>query len=97
MTESYVNVTAYDQTQWVKGFIGDYKAEFGHVPYINPAPRVKVQYEMALSPEDRVQGLRRNEVYDRWYHSQFVDTDPETGSNALLFYPQPFTPGIPDY
>jgi hypothetical protein len=52
---------------------------------------------MALSPEDRVEGLRRNEVYNKWYHSQFVDTDPETCSNALLFYPQPFTPGIPDY
>jgi hypothetical protein len=97
MNESYVNVTSYDETQWAKGFIGDYKEGFGHVPYINPAPRVKIQYGMTLSPEDRAEGLRRNEVYTKWYHSQLVDANPETCSNALLFYPQPFTPGIPDY
>jgi hypothetical protein len=42
MNESYVYVTAYDQTQWAKRFIGDNKEEFGHIPYINPAPRVKI-------------------------------------------------------
>jgi hypothetical protein len=63
INESYVNVTAYDQTQWAKGFISDYKEEFGHVPYINPAPRVKIQYGMTLLSEDRAEGLRRNEVY----------------------------------
>jgi hypothetical protein len=97
MNESYVNVTAYDQTQWAKGFISDYQSEFGHVPYINPAPRVKIQYGTTLLPEDRVEGLKRNAVYNKWYYSQFIDSDPETCSNAILFYPQPFTPRIPDH
>jgi hypothetical protein len=57
----------------------------------------QIQYGMTLSPKDRAEGLRCNEVYNKWYHSPFMDSDPETCSNSLLFYPQPCSPRIPDY